>query len=83
MDLALDNLQRLICHKPQPTNQLKAEIIDKQNDDCRTYLIWFLEKVFMHCHHGLFQAKDLQTLLQRMQVVFPNLKRIVSCLHPP
>ena len=27
MDLALNNLQRLICHKTQPTNQREPELI--------------------------------------------------------
>ena len=29
MDLALNNLQRLICHKNQPTNQLKVNVLDR------------------------------------------------------
>ena len=31
MDLALNNLQSLICHKTQPTNQLKEEMIQETN----------------------------------------------------
>ena len=29
MDLALNNLQRLICHKTQPTNQIKIAVVWK------------------------------------------------------
>ena len=32
MDLALNNLQRLICHKTQPTNQLKTKTKPKQTE---------------------------------------------------
>ena len=31
MDLALNNLQRLICHKTQPTQQTKKKEIEKFN----------------------------------------------------
>ena len=32
MDLALDNLQKLICHKTQPTNQpVKVDMLLKRN----------------------------------------------------
>ena len=30
MDLALNNLQRLICHKTQPTNQIIPDIQKKK-----------------------------------------------------
>ena len=43
MDLALNNLQRLICHKTQPTNQIK---------------IWFCFFVLWHINlHRLFNVE--------------------------
>ena len=36
--------------------KLVAEMMDKWSDDCRCYLIQFLEKIFVY-QHGLFQVR--------------------------
>ena len=37
MDLALNNLQRLICHKTQPTNHLKNELLKLTHTHTHTH----------------------------------------------
>ena len=60
MDLALNNLQRLICHKTQTTNQILVRLrlllrrngIDSSNIKCLKNLFWNMQIVLKECWYS-------------------------------
>ena len=66
MDLVLNNLQRLICHKAQPTNFLKKMSFNKNFikvnviiNSCKFNLIFL--QLFLKIYHKTLKEKSMYT----------------------
>ena len=69
MDLALNNLQRLICHKTQPTNQSNSQL-SSNNYANQTQI-----RIFLFLKNCRLMLKSLESILIIIQLLIKKLKR--------